>query len=71
MDQTSRFLLPAAVSESGLPAKAKHQFRYILAGVLILALMVSLLFSMTRFLSVSPTMPSQTPTVILRFPSMP
>lgn len=48
-DQTSHSSLPAAVSDSGLPAKVKRQFRYILAGALILALMVSLLFSMTRF----------------------
>lgn len=49
MDQTSHFSLHAAASDSGLSAKVKRQFRYILAGALVLALMVSLLFSMTRF----------------------
>ena len=49
MDQTSHFSLRAAASDSGLSAKVKRQFRYILAGALVLALMVSLLFSMTRF----------------------
>ncbi len=44
MDQTSHSSLPAAVSDSGLPAKVKRQFRYILAGALILALMVSFCF---------------------------
>ena len=49
MDQTSHFSLHVAVSGSGLPAKVKRQFRYILAGAFFLALMFSLLFSMTRF----------------------
>lgn len=71
MDQTSHFSLHVAVSGSGLPAKVKRQFRYILAGAFFLALMFSLLFSMTRFFERPLTMPSRTPTVILRFPSMP
>ena len=71
MDQTSHFSLHVAVSGSGLPAKVKRQFRYILAGAFFLALMFSLLFSMTRFFERATYDAISDSTVILRFPSMP
>lgn len=49
MGKTADRSLPFPVSDRKLTGTLKRQFRYILAGVLTLALAVSLLFSMTRF----------------------
>ncbi|RHV90183.1 hypothetical protein DXA97_00340 [Clostridium sp. OF09-36] len=49
MGKTTDRFLPFPVSDRKLTGTLKRQFRYILAGVLTLALAVSLLFSMTRF----------------------